>query len=141
MTEYAGTNSNCFACGVNNDKGLKLRFAKFENYVETIWTVPEHFQGWDNLTHGGIISMILDETMSHAIFKLIGDNVVTGELSVRFIRPLFIGTTIVARGYVEHDKIRLVEARSEIHDKEGNLIAKATGRFVRIENKRKLEYK
>jgi len=141
MTDYAGTNSNCFACGINNDKGLKLRFAKLDDYVETVWTVPDHFQGWDNLTHGGIISTILDETMSHAIFKLLGENVVTGEFTVRFVKPLFVGTTIIARGYIEQDKGRLVEARSEIHDTKGNLIAKSTGRFVRIANEQKLEYK
>ena len=63
------TNKHCFACGVENPIGLKLEF-RFEprpdggeDYVTEFTPRREH-QGYVGMTHGGIITTVLDEVMA-----------------------------------------------------------------------------
>ncbi len=53
---------HCFVCGVSNPFGLHLRF--FETAPDEVTayvTLPDHFQGYPGITHGGIIAAMLDE--------------------------------------------------------------------------------
>ena len=55
---------HCYCCGKKNERGLKLEFAyPKKGTAETSLIIPNYFTGWENLTHGGLISMLLDETM------------------------------------------------------------------------------
>ncbi|HUW42394.1 MAG TPA: hypothetical protein VMV90_15410, partial [Rectinemataceae bacterium] len=59
--------SNCFCCGKDNEKGLHLVFSyPAEGEAEATLLVPEYFSGWKRITHGGFLSMLLDEAMAHA---------------------------------------------------------------------------
>lgn len=122
--------NNCFCCGKDNEKGLKLVFSYPEDRTaETSLTVPAYFTGWENLTHGGLISMLLDETMAHACIssKLIG---VTAELTVRFKKPLPVDTEISVKGRMTDNKGRIALTAGEITDTDGTLYATAKARFI-----------
>lgn len=140
MTEYKGTDSNCFACGVHNEHGLKLKFAVIDNHVEAFFETNKRFEGWDNIIHGGIISTLLDEAMSHAVFKLNGATVVTAEMSVRFLKPVHAGKIIKVTGIIDCDCGRIIETSAQIEDEIGTLLAKAKARFFKVSDKQKLEY-
>ncbi len=140
MTKYLDTDSNCFACGKNNPRGLKLKFAQIESHVEAHFDTVKDFEGWDNIIHGGIVSTLLDEAMSHAVFKLLGGTVVTAEMCVRFVKPTKVGQTVVVKGYIDCDKGRIIETSAQIVDGKGEVLAKATGRFFKVNDKQKLEY-
>ena len=132
--KYTGTDTNCFACGQRNDYGLKMKFATLADSVEAVFTPHERYQGWNDIVHGGIVSTMLDEAMSHAIFRLIGDTVVTAEMTVRFVRPMIVGREVRVIGWIDRDRGKLVETKSEIHDVEnGKLIAKGEARFARVD--------
>lgn len=140
MAEYKGTDSNCFACGVHNENGLKLKFAAIDNHVEAYFEANKRFEGWDNIIHGGIISTLLDEAMSHAVFKLNGATVVTAEMTVRFLKPIHVGKTIKLIGFIDYDCGKIIETSAQIVDETGALLAKAKGRFYKVSDKQKLEY-
>lgn len=121
---------HCFCCGKDNDKGLKLNFEYPEQgAAETSLTVPEYFTGWENLTHGGLISMLLDETMAHACIgsKLVG---VTAELTVRFKKPLPVNTEIIVKGKMTEVKGRIAFTSGEIKDASGTIYATGKARFI-----------
>lgn len=122
--------NNCFCCGKNNEKGLKLKFEYPEkNIAKTSLVVPHYFTGWENLTHGGLISMLLDETMAHACIsaKLIG---VTAELTVRFKKPLPVDTEVFISGAMTEIKGRIALTTGEIKDAEGTVYATGKARFI-----------
>ena len=121
---------HCFCCGENNRRGLKLKFKyPVEGTAETSLVIPEYFTGWENLTHGGLISMLLDETMAHACIssKLIG---VTAELTVRFKKPLPVNTEIFVKGRMSASKGRISLTTGEITDTKGTVYATAKARFI-----------
>ena len=59
----------CFLCGKQNDFGLKMEWYNNpeKNQVEAEITIPEHFNGYPGVAHGGIIAAILDETAGRAV--------------------------------------------------------------------------
>jgi acyl-coenzyme A thioesterase PaaI-like protein len=121
---------HCFCCGKENDRGLKLEFTYHEkNSATTSLIIPEYFTGWENLTHGGLISMLLDETMAHACIgsKLIG---VTAELTVRFKKPLPVNTEIFVKGIMTEVKGRIALTAGEIKDVSGTVYATGKARFI-----------
>ncbi|MGH2613756.1 MAG: PaaI family thioesterase [Thermomicrobiales bacterium] len=93
---------------------------------------PEH-QGFQGVIHGGIISNVLDEAMAWATARA-GIWAVTGEMRVRFRRPLNVGepTTVTAR--VSDCRDRIVNTTAELTlDRDGSTIATASATFVRVE--------
>ena len=130
MNKKIQNDQHCFCCGKENDRGLKLEFSyPEEGAAETSLVVPPYFTGWENLTHGGLISMLLDETMAHACIssKMIG---VTGELTVRFKKPLPVGTEIFITGTMTDNKGRIALTSGEISDASGTIYATAKARFI-----------
>src|SRR5215218_3749618 len=103
----------CFGCGDDNPIGLHLRFTPDgEGVIASFVPGPEH-QGFDGVVHGGIICSVLDEAMAWATAHA-GVWAVTGEMRVRFRKPLSIGepTTVVSR--VSGTRGRLVMTAAEL---------------------------
>jgi uncharacterized protein (TIGR00369 family) len=121
----------CFACGPNNPIGLKLVF-QFEDGVYTARFTPgaEH-QGYDQLTHGGIVSTLLDEAMAKLVYVQ-GHLAVTADLKVRFRKPAIVGDELTITGRVVAEAHRLIDCAAEIHNSRGELVAEATGRMMKM---------
>jgi uncharacterized protein (TIGR00369 family) len=94
----------CFVCGRQNPVGLKLDF--FEDRetgkVRADFTVPDDYQGYPGVVHGGIVSAILDEVAGRAVMADEGDDrlMATLRLTVRFRRPTPTETQLTAVGWV-----------------------------------------
>ncbi len=73
--------------------------------------------------------MLLDETMAHACIssKLIG---VTAELTVRFKKPLPVGTKIFVKGSMTGVKGRITATTGEITDVSGTIYASGSAKFI-----------
>jgi acyl-coenzyme A thioesterase PaaI-like protein len=76
----------CFGCGVENSYGLGLRFYEIgPAKLEAEYTVPDHFQGYPGIVHGGIVATMLDEVLGRVV--MIGDHsrfMMTARLEVRY---------------------------------------------------------
>ena len=60
-------NDRCFVCGKQNPLGLQVspHISADGAAVQIVCTPPEHFQGWASVTHGGILSTLLDEAITY----------------------------------------------------------------------------
>jgi len=124
-------NNRCFACGTDNESGLKLRFTYGEDgrSAETLFVPDAVYQGWKDLVHGGILMTLMDETMAKAAVRG-GLRVVTAEMRVKFKRPARVGAVLVCSARVEDIRKSLVYARSAIHSEDGTMLAEATGKLM-----------
>ena len=123
------TEQECFFCGSSNPVGLKLRFYLDEDTgeVSTEYKASRLFVGLGNILHGGIQAGLFDEIMGWTAHNLLGEMGVTTELTMQFLSPAYVGTTLrVSCRIVSRDGPRArMEAR--IETSEGTICSKATG--------------
>jgi uncharacterized protein (TIGR00369 family) len=122
----------CFVCGLGNPIGLQAAFYEDDaGRVTAKFTPrPEH-QGFPGIMHGGIITALLDETLSRVAIAA-GRWVVTGRLNVRFRRPIPVEEPLTVIGEAVKWNGRMLEARGEIRLADGRVGAEATGTFLEI---------
>jgi acyl-coenzyme A thioesterase PaaI-like protein len=60
----------------------------------------ESNEGGPNVAHGGWTASVFDEVLGH-VPVLSGELAVTGELTVRYVKPVPIGRPLVARAWTE----------------------------------------
>jgi uncharacterized protein (TIGR00369 family) len=123
----------CFVCGEKNPIGLKLRLRTDPDKggSETGVTFAPHFQGWAGIVHGGLLATVLDEAMIYAAGAL-GFTCVTGEITVRYVKPVSTGVAYTLKGRFVEDKGRIVLAESELLDAAGEQLARASGKLVKV---------
>ncbi|MFQ3549567.1 MAG: PaaI family thioesterase [Armatimonadota bacterium] len=105
-------NSKCFICGEDNPNSLMLKFTYNDNECYSIMTPEEKYQGFKGITHGGILAAVLDEVMAKAAINK-GYCVATGELTVRYKSPAYIGREIKIVGRIDSKKGRKVFCSGE----------------------------
>lgn len=121
---------HCFCCGKKNEKGLKLDFAYPDaGTARTRLHIPEYFTGWERITHGGLISMLLDETMAHSCISR-GVQGVTAELTVRFKRPLPVSALVIVEGRAGEGAGRIIKTEAEVKDESGTVYASGSAKFI-----------
>ena len=125
---------NCFACGTANPIGLNLQFYCSGDSISTEIILGRYHVGWSNISHGGIISTLLDEVMSWTILYFKRVFFVTRKMEVKYIKPVFVGIPLKIKGQLaDSDKsTNKIRAKAEIRDDHGNLLARGTGEFVAI---------
>lgn len=122
---------NCFICGKKNPIGLKIAFNYQDKLAAAAFSLSPHFEGYDGIIHGGIVSAILDEAMAKIILH---NNIkaYTVSLNVDFKKPLKPEHPYVVEGAIAAVKRKIVIANASIFD--GNSIcAAASGKFFIIE--------
>ncbi len=128
---YLPTFKGCLICGEKeeNPHACNLRFKVTEEGVETVFEPRAVHQGYEKVIHGGMLCTLLDETLGWAVAVERKRYFMTGELTVRFIRPLTVGTRVTVRGRCSENKSRYSIAEGEIFDREGNIYARGSGKF------------
>lgn len=124
---------SCFCCGAANERGLKLAIAyPGPGRAETELVVPAWFSGWKGVTHGGLLSTVLDEVMAHACMGLgqAAATAVTAEMTVRFLRPVPTGSRLRAEGRVVESRGRVIRTEGRLLDGDGLAVAEAGARFI-----------
>jgi acyl-coenzyme A thioesterase PaaI-like protein len=105
----------CFACGSLNEHGLHLELHVGDDRCWTELSLPDRFQGWDGIAHGGIVTTILDEVMAWSLAAT--DNWgVTAKMAVTFKRPVRLGAPIHGEGWITASRRRLHETAAELTD-------------------------
>lgn len=125
---------NCFVCGMSNALGLKTRFYESENDdVIAVFTPEEQHQSYPGITHGGISSAILDETIGRAIMCKYDEHVwgVTVELKLRYKKPVPLGVELKAIGRITGERGPLFEGSGEIILPDGEVAVTCTGKYLR----------
>ncbi len=121
-------------CGVSNPIGLKLKFYETcsgEVTAETV--VPEQYQGYPGIVHGGIVAAMLDEVSGRAHIR--GDPprfMFTARLEVRYRKNVPVGKPLRLVGKAGKTKVRSAMASAAIYDIEGTLLAEADAVLVEV---------
>jgi uncharacterized protein (TIGR00369 family) len=132
MRELPHTKS-CFVCGENNALGLRQKFETDGRIVRTRFTPrPEH-AGFKGVVHGGILATLLDEIMVWACAVRTKKFGFCAEMTIRFQRPAVPGTELVAEAELVADRRgKIFEAKAEVRNQQGELLATATGKYIPI---------
>ena len=123
----------CFVCGEFNPSGLKLRFQTDGHVVQARFVPQTEHVGFQETVHGGIIATLLDEVMVWACAVQTRRFAFCAELNVRFTHPVHPQQHVFASGQlVSNRRGKLFEARAELKDDNGVLLASATGKYLPV---------
>lgn len=116
---------NCFICGKTNPIGFKAEFEvdPVQRQAKTTVRISEAFQGWRGITHGGIISALLDEICAQACMCA-GLQIVTSEMKLRYRAPVPTGSVVTVIGQVVGERRRLVDVKGWL-ELDGQVVAEA----------------
>ena len=134
MKSLQPNSQHCFVCGVKNPFGLHLRFydtAPGEVTVEC--TIPEQYQGYLGIVHGGVVAAMLDEAAGRA--HMGGDPprfMFTARLAIRYRKNVPVGQPLRLVGRAVTSKRLVATAASAIYDQEGNLLAEAEVLLINV---------
>jgi uncharacterized protein (TIGR00369 family) len=83
--------------------------------------------------HGGVVASLLDSAATFALIGKTGQDWVTVDLRVDYLRPVRLGELTI-QGEVIRAGRSIGRARSGLRDSEGQLCALATGTFLPVRN-------
>ncbi|MCX5776038.1 MAG: PaaI family thioesterase [Candidatus Firestonebacteria bacterium] len=123
----------CFACGKNNKAGLKLDFRMKGEKLLTEYTFPKKYQGYSNVVHGGMLSLVLDEVMVNLPWKKYNTPVVSAELNIRLKKPAKIGQKIIFSSEIEKEIKNLIYVKGAAALVSGEVIAIASAKCIKVD--------
>lgn len=125
---------NCFACGLDNPHGLALSFYELgPDRLESRYSVPDRFEGYPGIVHGGVIASMLDEIVSRT--AMIGQHdefMMTARLEIKYRQPVPTHVELQLLGFLTRRKGRTATARGEVRLPDGTLGAEAEATLVRM---------
>jgi acyl-coenzyme A thioesterase PaaI-like protein len=120
----------CFGCGPDHPAGLHVRCFKTADGVISPIIVAGQYAGPPGAAHGGIVAAYLDEVLAGAVHRAITGTAVTGELTVRYVKPVPVETPIIGRGSLVANHGRYVDVAGRLEDLgTGSVLATARARF------------
>jgi uncharacterized protein (TIGR00369 family) len=120
----------CFGCGPTHEIGLRVRCFRAAEEVLSPIVVPRRYEGPPGAVHGGIVAAYLDEVLAGAAVHHTGRMYVTGELSVRYVRPTPVERPLLGRGRATGATRRYIDVEATLEDLETReVVARARGRF------------
>lgn len=123
----------CFGCGPGHPTGLRVRCFKTAEGVISPIVVPGQYNGPPGAAHGGIVAAYLDEVLAATVARVTARTAVTGELTVRYVKPVPVETPIIAKGSLVTDHGRYVDVEGQLEDlATGDVLATARARFFPI---------
>lgn len=125
---------HCFVCGVENKFGLHVDFYSIdERSIFAEIAIPEHFQGYPDTVHGGILATLLDETLGRTFLSKDPERLMyTAKLNIKYRHPVPIETKLKIVGTIIKDRGRVGEAKAEVLNSDGKVLAEATGVVVNL---------
>ena len=121
------TSRMCFVCGRENPVGLHLTFYEDREQQQVIcpFSLPESYQGYPGIAHGGILASVLDEVSGRAV--MIGEDKdvfwVTAKLEVKYRKPTPTETPLTAVGWTIRRRRHSAEVAGEIRLPDGTVTA------------------
>lgn len=124
---------HCFVCGVENHYGLKLAFYTQGEEVICDHVVPEHYNGYPGVVHGGVVASMLDEMLGRVF--MIGDHdrfMYTAKMTTRYRKPVPTEQPLRLVARAVKDRGRVAESKAELYGPQGELLAEAEALLVSL---------
>ena len=127
MANKQPNSDNCFVCGRNNPRGLYMSFYdNGDNEVYSQFTVPDLYQSYPGIVHGGVVAAMLDEVVARV--SMIKDHhhfMMSVKLEVKYRHPVPTETPLRIVGRIVRLRGRLGKAVGEILDPDNVVVAEA----------------
>lgn len=124
----------CFGCGPAHPSGLRVRCFRTDDGVASPIVVPRVYEGPPGAVHGGIVAAYLDEVLGGAAACAAGRPAVTGELTVRYVKPVPSETPLLGRARLVANHGRYVDVEGSLEEWSARrVVATARGRFFPVE--------
>ncbi len=127
----------CFVCGTGGENrrslGVHILWDEEGEFTEIAVTPDETWCGYERVVHGGILAALFDDAMAWAIRRKTGEWAVTGEMSVRYLRPVRSEANYTVRGKVDRISGRRLTTSAVMVDASGRKVAEATALFIRLQ--------
>jgi acyl-coenzyme A thioesterase PaaI-like protein len=110
-----------------------MRFWRRGDRIVSQHAIPHAYHGAPEIAHGGIVATLFDEISCAAAAWLVGGSVVTGELAVRYERPVPMETPLEWEARVTsttHPRYLVVEATVQ---RDGARLARSTSKIFRAD--------
>ncbi|MBP1961715.1 PaaI family thioesterase [Paenibacillus aceris] len=109
---------------------LGCEFVAMKDGIVTIaLEAKSHHLNPIGIVHGGVLSSLLDNAMGIVIMTARPeDKVVTTNLNVHFVAPLYEGRLTVTAELI-HQSRKMITAQGRVMDRDGNLGTMGTGTF------------
>ena len=122
---------SCFVCGVQNPVGLHLTF--YEDHesdprqVRAELVIPDAYQGYPGVAHGGILAAILDEVAGRALLIEGSDDdlMMTLKMDLRYRQPTPTETPLVGVGWITRRRGERAHAHGELRLPDGRVSVEA----------------
>ena len=125
----------CFVCGKENPIGLNITFKTDEERVYAAFKPDAKYMGYENTLHGGIAASLLDETMGWSCSIKTKKLYYTVELTVRYKKHIKVNEQLFVEAYMVKNRHLVGFAQAVLKDKEGNILATASGKYLPIDEK------
>ncbi len=134
VVSVQNTAADCFVCGADNPFGLHAKFYVLEDGdLAALVTFHPNHQSYPGRVHGGAISALLDEAAGRVIQIAEPDTwAVTGELTVRFLKPVPYGVPLKLRARVAENARRLFVGECRLYGPDGVLLASGAAKYVKM---------
>ncbi|MGC9520651.1 MAG: PaaI family thioesterase [Anaerolineae bacterium] len=114
--------------------GLHVQFYEDPEAQQVVvpLVIPDRYQGYPGIAHGGILATLLDETAGRALMMISEDDPfwVTAKLELRYRKPTPTETPLQVVGWVVNRRRRTAEVAGEIRLEDGTVTAEATALVV-----------
>ncbi len=104
----------CFVCGLDNPFGLQACFYQTGEREATAWyTIPEQYQSYPGMAHGGIVASLLDEIVGRSVMGTQpeeGRFFFTARLTVKYRQHVPVGVPLRLVGRALKDRGRVLTA-------------------------------
>jgi uncharacterized protein (TIGR00369 family) len=133
-TKHVRMPNFCFACGVDNPEGMRLKFTFDEEGKRFVsrFRLSKRYMGPPGHAHGGIIATILDEVLGK-VNKIRHVVAVTAELKIEYVKPVPLGKPLIAEGRELRVRGRVHTNVGEIRNAKGEVLARGKGVFITID--------
>ena len=134
-TRYVQLQKNyCFACGMNNPDGMRLKFTLDEPRQTFVcrFRLSKRYTGPPGHCHGGIIATILDEAMGK-VNKLRHVIAMTREMTVEYLKPVPLKRTLRVESREVSVRGRQHINMAEILNQKNEVLARSRGIFIAID--------
>ena len=130
MFENIEAATMCFACGVDNPIGLKIRFDFDGERCTAEFTPGPNHCGWEDTVHGGILYSALDDVTANVLYQQ-GIKAHTARCEIRYRQQARVGETLKLEGWIAKQKGRLVLLKGEARRKsDDSVVADCEARFM-----------
>ena len=138
MSKEIARYSGCFVCGEKNSIGLKAKFFLEDGKAVTEFVASQNYEGYQDVFHGGIISTLLDEVMIKSLLAL-DVLAMTVEMTVKFHKIVKTGEKLFFEGKLDKQKSRLIYTKGTAKNEDGEIVASATGKYLKVNENLKKE--